>query len=549
MKEKKRIALLSNITVDLIIHKLHDEFDFYQPDGFDTWIQEVVNPSSHIYLEKNDAVIVLLDGTEARAWSNDNEADERLAMWKQAITVLANQITNIPLFLSTVDIRENKIKSLSERKIKYELENDWYQFIQNIIESKKNVFLFDLADIISETGRNQFYSNKMWYLSSMPYSRIGLNVVAAEIRRILNSAFISRKKIITLDLDNTLWGGVAGEDGLEGIELSNHKEGQRYYDFQKQLLEMKNRGVILALNSKNNVEDAEEIIQKHPSMLLRDEDFVTKRINWENKAENIKSIEDELNLTEGGFIFIDDNPMERETIKNSCDEILVPDFPSDTAELIAFAENIWFDYCRPLRVLDEDKRKTQMYQTEAKRRDELHNSLDLDEFIAKLEIIVDIHRIRSEELERVTQLVNKTNQFNVTTKRYSKAELEKIINDPNNQVYVVYSSDKYGDNGLISTIILMKKDTHYYIDTFVMSCRVMGRKLENVIINEIASNNQLPIYAEYVPTNKNIPVKDLYERTGFILINDENGHKTYEMKTRDSISVNYSSFKQIIFEG
>ena len=549
MGEKKKIALLSNVTAELIAGKLRRKYDFYLPEGFDTWVQEVINPASGIYSEKLDAVIVLLDGTEARNWKNAEEGQERISLWKQALVGLVNNITALPIFVSTVDFRENRIKSLSERKYRYEFENNWYQFIQKQAEDKGNVFIFDIADLAAEIGRKQFYSNKMWYLSSMPYSRDGLDGVCKEIDRILSSVFSPRKKIIALDLDNTLWGGVVGEDGVEGIELSDHKEGQRFYDFQRQLLEMKNRGVVLAINSKNNPEDAEAAIQGHPSMLLRDDDFVSRKINWENKAVNLKTMERELNLTEGGFIFIDDNPVECETVKGECPEMLVPDFPTDTTELLSFAEVLWFDYCRPLRVLGEDINKTRMYQNEAKRKQELSESLNLDDYIAKLEMTAVIHRMKEHELERVTQLINKTNQFNVTTRRYTQSQIEEIAADPKNAVYVVYSSDKYGDSGLISVIILKSQDTGVLIDTFLMSCRVMGRKLEDVIINELA--DRLPaatIIGQFLPTVKNAPVRDLYDRLGFSLVEESNGRKTYELDTTGYQKKSFTCYKTIRFE-
>ena len=270
-KEKKKVALLSNVTVDLITVKLKSKYEFYLPEGYDTWVQEVINPSSGLYNENLDAVVVLIDGTEARSWKSVDEAMERITLWKQAVTSLAEQIMTVPIFVSTVDIREGRIKSLSERKMRYELDNDWYQFVQGLIDARTNIYSIDIAETASIIGHKHFYSNKMWYMSSMPYSRDGLNAVSNEVDRALDSAFSSRKKIITLDLDNTLWGGVIGEDGIEGIELSDHKEGQRYYDFQRQLLEMKNRGIVLAVNSKNNPDDAEEAIQNHPAMLLRDD--------------------------------------------------------------------------------------------------------------------------------------------------------------------------------------------------------------------------------------------------------------------------------------
>lgn len=546
---KKRVALLSNVTVDLIAGKLRKKYDFYLPEGFDTWVQESINPAAGLYSEKLDAVIVLLDGTEARSWKSTDEGVERLSLWKQAINALVANITTIPVFVSTIGIRENRIKSLSERSSRYELENDWYQHVQGLVENKNNVYLFDLADTIAEIGRKQFYSNKMWYMSSMPYSRDGLNAAANEIDRILNSAFSARKKIIALDLDNTLWGGVIGEDGIDGIELSDHKEGQRYYDFQRQLLEMKNRGIVLGIVSKNNEEDAEAAIQSHPAMLLRDDDFVSRKINWENKAINLKAMEGELNLTEGGFIFIDDNPVERETIKGECPEMLVPEFPKETTELLSFAEDIWIDYCRPLRVLGEDLKKTQMYQNEAKRKQEMSESLNLEDYIAKLEMVADIHRMRDSELERVVQLINKTNQFNVTTKRYTQAEVEEIAANPDNSIYVVYSSDKYGDSGLISVIILIGSEVDVRIDTFLMSCRVMGRKLEDVILNELMAKYQKKMIGEFIPTAKNTPVKELFDRLGFSLVSNDEEHKVYEMDGTGYQKKKFDSYKEIRFEG
>ena len=546
--EKKRVALLSNVTVDLIAGKLRRKYDFYIPEGFDTWVQETITPVSGLYSEKFDAVIVLLDGTEARSWKTVDEGIERVGLWKQALTALVSSISTIPVFVSTIDIRENRIKSLSERSIKYELENDWYQYVQGLVESKNNVYIFDLADTIAEVGRKQFYSNKMWYMSSMPYSRDGLNAVSNEIDRALEAAFTTRKKIIALDLDNTLWGGVIGEDGVDGIELSDHKEGQRYYDFQRQLLEMKNRGIVLGIVSKNNEEDAEAAIRNHPAMLLRDDEFVSRKINWENKALNLKAMEGELNLTEGGFIFVDDNPVERETVKGECPDMLVPDFPEDTTELLSFAEDIWFDYCRPLRVLGEDLKKTQMYQNEAKRKLEMESSLNLDDYIAKLEMVADIHRMRDTELERVVQLINKTNQFNVTTKRYTQAEVEEIAADPNNAIYVVYSSDKYGDSGLISVIILIGSEVDVRIDTFLMSCRVMGRKLEDVILNELAAKYQRKMIGEFIPTAKNAPVRELFDRLGFSPVSDDNGHKVYELDGTGYEKKDFGSYREIRVE-
>lgn len=551
-KPKRRAALLSNITPDFIVAKLRPKYDVYIPDGYDTWIQEVFNPASALYASRPDAVVVLLDGTEARSWKNSTEAGERVALWKEALDALSRRIADIPVFVSTIDFRLNRIQSFAERKASVSLADEWYQFVQGKAEEFGNFYILDIADVIAETGRKQFYSDKMWYVSGMPYSREGVSVVAREIDRALEAAFGARKKIIALDLDNTLWGGVAGEDGLQGIELSDHKNGQRYYDFQRQFLEMKKRGVLLAVNSKNNEEDAEIIIRNHPAMLLRDDDFVSRKINWNDKAENLRDMERELNLTEGGFIFIDDNPAERMALQAQCPDALVPEFPADTSELLTFAETLWFDYCRPLRTLREDADKTLLYQKEAERKREFRQSLSLDDYLGKLEISADIHRMRPEEAERVAQLCGKTNQFNVTSKRYAKADIEAIAQNPNNAIYVAHMRDKYGDSGLVSVVILALTKTTVRIDTFLMSCRVMGRRLEDVIITELLSrySGDREIIGEYVPTAKNIPVKDLFDHLGFELTSeDESGRRLYLLRPGVCKIRPVESYHEILFEG
>jgi len=548
---KRKIALLSNITVDLIKQKLELKYEIYLPEGYNTWIQEILNPDSGIYREEEDAVIILLDGIEAEEWSEPSVAEENLNIWRQGINALVEKITDIPIFIPTVDFRENRIRALSERQYRFAMQNGWYQFVQDIAEKTKNVYVYDLVDEIADIGRNQFYSNKMWYMSSIPYSREGMLAVCKVITRLMDSAFEPRKKIVVLDLDNTLWGGVIGEDGIEEIELANHKEGQRFYDFQQQLKEMQERGVLLAIVSKNNIEDVQTVFSEHPYMLLKEDSFVSKKINWNSKAENLIEVESELNLTEGSFVFIDDNPAERETVKGACPNMLIPDFPTDTTRLKNFAENLYFDYFRPLRVLEEDKEKTSMYQAETKRKQDFTAELSLDEYLGKLELIADIHRMQPEEMDRVVQLCSKTNQFNVTTKRYTGEEITNIAANRDNAIYVAYLNDKYGDSGLVSVIILLDTDAGKKIDTFLMSCRVMGRKLEDVIINELVNyykGKSECLTAEYIPTAKNAPVNDLFDRLGFRMISEQEEEKNYQLKLDNYDTKEFSFYKGIFFK-
>ena len=548
--EKRKIALLSNVTADLIAAKLRRDYEIYLPEGFDTWVQESIAPGSGLYAFGAEAVIVLLDGTECRSWQNSEMAEERIGLWQQAVRALCRTIGDRPVFVSTLDIRENRIRAFSEPGFGPELEADWLRFLQSLMEEHANLCLLELADLITEYGRKTVYSDKMWYLSSMPYSRDGLNLVSQEIERGLRAAFTSRKKLIVLDLDNTLWGGVIGEDGLEGIELSDHKEGQRYYDFQRQLLEMRRRGVVLAIDSKNNEEDADSAIRKHPAMLLREEDFVARRINWENKATNLKSIARELNLTPGGILFVDDNPVERAVVAGECPEVTVPEFPEDSSLLLNFAEGLWREYFQPLRVLDEDRKKTQMYRSEAMRRQEESESLNLEDYIAKLHMRADIHRMRPEELERTAQLCGKTNQFNLTTKRYTQAEIAEMAASEDHRVYVVHAGDKYGDSGLISVVILAREEKNVRIDSFLMSCRVMGRNLENIIVGELAASltGADKLIGEFRPTAKNAPVRELYDRLGFTLTEESEQGKRYELDLCGFEKPDTSLYENVQFE-
>ncbi len=522
----RRIALLSNVTVDFIIAKLIKEYHVYSPDGFDTWVSDVMDPSSRLYGENMDAVFVLLDGREL--WDRpQEEIQKRTGLWEAAIEALGRQ-TDTLLFVSTIDFRENRIRAFGERQGHFRQMDSWYQFIWRLSQKRGNTYALDIVEVIVDMGRNHFYSSKMWYMGSMPYSKAGIEAVAGEIRLAMEAAFTSRRKVAVLDLDNTLWGGVIGEDGIDGIVLSEHNEGARYQDFQRCLLEMKKRGTVLAVSSKNNGEDAEAAF-RHPAMVLKPGDFVSIKANWGDKASSIKEMEEELNLTEGSFVFIDDNPMEREVVSGQCPEVFVPEFPKDTAQLPEFAKELYKSCFRPLRLMDEDRKKTEMYQSEAGRKEVRARALDLDEYIRMLKIKADIHLMREDEEERACQLCGKANQFNLTTKRYSLRELQQAAAANGTDVFTVSTSDKFGDSGLIGVVITKVQGQDVLIDTFLMSCRVMGRKLEHVIMHELTKHyrGRKQLIGVYERSPKNAPVGDLYDRLGFSLVQVREERKEY----------------------
>jgi FkbH-like protein len=340
-------------------------------------------------------------------------------------------------------------------------------------------------------------------------------VLEQYINRCVDSVKGKRKKCMVLDLDNTLWGGVVGEVGMEGIELSDYKEGARYKDFQKKLKEIKDLGIILAVVSKNNFDDAIKVIREHKHMVLKEEDFVALKINWDLKSQNIRDLSEELNIGLDSIVFIDDNPVERESVKRELPEVTVPGFPQDTSELLNFAVELYHNYFYTLDITDEDTVKTEIYRQNMKRRDAQKSSASYEDFLKSLETKIEIRRISAENVQRAAQLTQKTNQFNLTTKRYSEQELLALIDEEGFEGFVAYVSDRFGDNGMVSVVITKRKtDTEIELDTFLLSCRVMGRFIEEQIIGFIEDLYKKSGYKRlvtyYKPTEKNAPVKDFF---------------------------------------
>ena len=269
-------------------------------------------------------------------------------------------------------------------------------------------------------------------------------------------------------------------------------------------------------------------------MILQHDDFVAEVINWEPKCVNIRKLAKELNIGLDAFVFLDDNPAEREQMKAECPEVTVIDFPKDSSLLPDAVTKAYNEYFLSLEVTGEDIKKTAMYRAESQRKAEMTAATSVEDFLNKLEMTMDIHLMKPEEEKRVVQLVNKTNQFNLTTKRYSEEEIHEMKGD----IITVHMSDKYGDQGLVAILILKYKDDSASIDTFLMSCRVMGRCAENEIIARIKglleSKGISRVKAAYIKTAKNAPVADLYDRLGFTRTSaaDDN-HKDYEAKTND----------------
>ena len=314
------------------------------------------------------------------------------------------------------------------------------------------------------------------------------------------------RKLLVLDLDNTLWGGVIGEDGLNGIRLGPPSaSGERYQEFQQYLKELKDRGVLLALASKNNQADADDVLRRHPSAVLRPDDFVSTKVNWQDKGTNIRDIATELRLGLDSFVLLDDNPAERSAVRRALPEVIAPEISGEPAESIAALEHGL--YFQALSITAEDRARNASYLANAKQAEIYATGASLDEYLASLSMRIEHGPVDAETSIRVTQLINKTNQFNLTTKRYRREEIEACMTSPAYWCRWYRLKDRFADYGLIAVLIAQMADQHWSVDCWLMSCRVIGREVESFMFRDLVRSAQATgvtrILARYIPTAKN----------------------------------------------
>ena len=388
----------------------------------------------------------------------------------------------------------------------------------------KNVYIIDLDAIQSAHGRRAFADPKLYYIAKMPICVEMLPVVAKAVVDMIQALRGSVKKCVVLDLDNTLWGGVIGDDGLSGIQIGELGTGQAFSDFQTWLKELKNRGMLLAVCSKNNEAAAKEPFEKHPEMVLRLEDFSAFVANWEDKASNIRGIQKMLNIGMDSLVFLDDNPFERNLVRSMIPEITVPELPEDPA--------MYLQYLRSLNLFEtasyspEDADRTRQYREQSQRTAFEASFQSYDAYLEGLAMKGTAAPFDTFHYPRIAQLTQRSNQFNLRTVRYTEAEIEEISKNQDHICLYFTLKDKFGDHGLISVVILDKQaEDTLFVSEWLMSCRVLKRGMEEFIVNKIirtaAEHGFRKVLGEYIPTAKNSMVKDLYEKMGFVRI-DEN---------------------------
>ena len=462
-----------------------------------------------------------------------------------SIVLNLNKKTGAEIILSNFSQIPDSIFGSFEKKLPSS--KTW--FINNVNQKLNQIeynFLHILdIDILSSTiGLENWYNHKLWFMAKIPFDLNYVPIFSEYILRILGNKLGNSKRCLICDLDNTLWGGVIGDDGLDGILIGNGDPvSEAHLDLQKIILEIRNRGIVLAICSKNNEKNALLPFTKHPEMILKEKHFAIIQANWTDKASNIRLIAKSLSLGLESMVFLDDNPVERAQVRQELPEVAVPELPNDPS---LFAKTLLSaGYFETVSFSEEDKKRAKSYEDNSKRLKLLKTSSNINKFLKDLDMKISFENFDKLGRSRVTQLINKSNQFNLTTKRYSENKIEELEKNKNFFTRQIRLKDKYGDNGMICVVICEKQNQKWIIDTWLMSCRVLGRKVELATLSNLIYSAKKfkikEIIGKYISTNRNSLVKNHYKDLGFKLKSKKNKVELWKINTD-----NYS-FKKIPF--
>ncbi len=531
--KKVSISILSSFTISqikpiLFVENMKNRIftEIYIPD-FNQFRQEIINKNSNLHKFKPDVIFLFLRIEDI--WKDFfllNE-EKRSVLKKEIIDSLVNLIEKgMDGLNSTFFINDfffpyqipNKYFNFQDINSSYNILKEINMEVKNKLGKFLNVYFYDIEYLIREIGKEKAFDLKMDYYASMPFTLNFLVEVGNLFARLIKILYYSRKKCIVVDLDNTIWGGIVGEDGIERLKIGGGYPGNVYSEIQKILKYYKENGIILAINSKNNKEDAIEVFKNHSGMVLKLEDFSSIKINWDNKVKNIIDISKELNIGLDSIVFIDDNPVEIERVKKYLPEVETIAFNDSPVENLK--KLLSSDFFDSLFLTEEDKKKTEDYYNRKKRIKLRKITFSQEEFVKSLNLYVEIGKIDEFSFRRIYQLIHKTNQFNLSVKRYSETDLKSMMEEKDKiGIYYVKAKDKFGDYGIIGVVCLKLYRDKIIIDTFLLSCRALGLGIENIMLDFIVKmgveKNVEKILAEYRKTAKNKIVEDFLLDAGF----------------------------------
>lgn len=530
--KKNHIALLGDSSTQLLHQAIRGygyevgyDIDIFEAD-YDQIDRQVFDPSSNLYQHTFDFVIIVNSSQKLlkKFYSIEKDlkplfATSYIEKAESTYHILVEKLNCRVIYFNFPEINDTVFGNFSSkidlsflyqlRKINYEL--------MNLSQKLKNLFISDISSLQNQYGQTFVTDNKVYVTTDNVFSLDFLPFVAKNTVDIIQSVLGQFKKCLILDLDNTTWGGIIGDDGIENIQIGDLGIGKAFTDLQLWAKQLKERGVILAICSKNSEDIAREPFEKHPDMKLRLEDISVFVANWENKADNVMHIQSILNIGFDSMVFLDDNPFERNLVRTAIPQITVPELPEDPADYLPYLRTL--NLFETASFSENDTERTKQYQEEEKRVTMQKSFTSEDEFLQSLNMISLVSPFNKFNTPRVAQLSQRSNQFNLRTERYTEKDVVRIGNSSNYHTLTFDLKDKYGVYGLISTIVLCKQEDIFFIENWIMSCRVLKRGMEHFVLNTIIDsaiqNGCSKIQGEYIPTAKNGMVKDHYANLGF----------------------------------
>ena len=531
--QKYRVALLGDTATQLLATAIKGEaasrqqaIDLYEAE-YNQVERQLLDPTSELYSFDADAIVIFQSThklgehhSQLSAEAQASLADERLAFIASVCEApaLANKkiiYFNYPEIEDTVfGSYANKVTAsltYQVRRLNYEL--------MNLSQQYPNLFICDIAALQNKLGRDLMFASNVYVSTEMVLSVDALPYVSSRLMDIVCAIRGQFKKCLILDLDNTVWGGVIGDDGLEGIQLGHGLGiGKAFTEFQMWVKKLRQRGIIICVASKNNEDTAKEPFEKHPDMILKLDDIAVFQANWETKVDNIRTIQAILNIGFDSMVFLDDNPFERNIVRENIPGITVPELPEDPGEYLEYlySQNLF----ETASYSQADKDRTKQYQVEAKRVSLAKTFTNEADFLRSLNMVSVVSGFTKFNTPRVAQLSQRSNQFNLRTVRYTEADIAALAADPDVVDLSFTLEDKFGDNGLIAVVIMKPLDAEtLFVDTWFMSCRVLKRGMENFTLNTMVaqarSRGYKRIIGEYLPTPKNRMVEQHYPSLGF----------------------------------
>ena len=530
-----RLGILSNATSRLIVPALVASaarhgiaLECCEAD-YDQVVQEALSPESAISRAQPDAVLVALDhhglplrqclGDAAAAQETLEAALAHLALIRKGVAANSKAIC----LVQTIARPPETIFGNADLTVPGTMRSLVDLVNRGIAESiaGSGDVLFDVAGLAETVGLAGWHDPTLWNLARLPFSNVFLPLYADHVGRIVAALRGKSRRCLILDLDNTAWGGVIGDDGIEGIVIGQgDPTGEAHLSVQQTALTLRERGIVLAVSSKNHDEVARTPFQTHPDMLLRESHIAVFQANWNDKATNIKAIADTLSLGLDSMVLLDDNPAERALVRQLLPQVAVPELPDDPA---LFARTLLASgYFEAVAFSAEDRRRAAFYEDNARRIALRDQAADLGTYLASLEMVMTVQPFDEPGRNRIVQLINKSNQYNLTTRRYTEREVEEAQRDPDCVTLQVRLRDKFGDNGMISVVICRRVGRDWHVDTWLMSCRVLGRRVEDAVLQELLLQARRRgidrIIGVYHPTERNKLVEDHYAKLGFALV-------------------------------